>query len=222
MEFIKRIGEPGKDNPFYYGEKNTMVKYGYFLPNCTTYVHGRFAEMGVDESKLCLGDAKLYYNFKDGFARSSTPKLGAIGCWNGGKYGHIAIVEELYDDGTMLISESDYVQKILFRTRRIRQDENVFGYKLQGFILCPIQYENGSNEGKDENIYKYHVGQKVRFSTCYKSSMDPIGIKYAIQAKDMVRDTGVITKINNGSNNPYLLDNGLCWVNDGDIREVLN
>ena len=33
----------------------------------------------------------------------------------------------------------------------------------------------------------------------------------------MSRNHGVITKIVDAQN-PYLLDNGLCWVNDGDIR----
>lgn len=66
---------------------------------------------------------------------------------------------------------------------------------------------------------KYKVGQKVRFSTCYKASTDPI--ENHIKASNMVRDTGTITKIVD-ARNPYLLDNGLCWVNDGDIREVLS
>ena len=66
---------------------------------------------------------------------------------------------------------------------------------------------------------KYKVGQKVRFSTCYKASTDPI--EKHIKASNMARDTGTITKIVD-ARNPYLLDNGLCWVNDGDIREVLS
>lgn len=69
------------------------------------------------------------------------------------------------------------------------------------------------------NGLKYHVGQKVRFSTCYASSTDPIA--KAIPATKMLRDNGTITKIIAGAHNPYLLDNGLCWVNSGDIREVL-
>lgn len=69
------------------------------------------------------------------------------------------------------------------------------------------------------NKNKYRVGQKVRFSTCYKSSTAQNN--EAIIASKMVRDNGTITKIKTGAKNPYLLDGGLCWVNDGDIREVL-
>lgn len=63
---------------------------------------------------------------------------------------------------------------------------------------------------------KYKVGHHVTFSTCYKSSTDPVS-KH-ISASEMTRNHGVITKIVAGAHNPYLLDNGLCWVNDGDIR----
>ena len=69
------------------------------------------------------------------------------------------------------------------------------------------------------NGLKYHVGQKVRFSTCYRSSTDPIS--KAIGSNKMLRDTGTITATYPGTHNPYLLDNGLCFVNDGDIREVI-
>ena len=63
---------------------------------------------------------------------------------------------------------------------------------------------------------KYKEGDHVVFSTCYASSTDPIS--KAIPASEMVRKHGVITKIIPGAHNPYLLDAGLCWVNDGDIR----
>lgn len=63
---------------------------------------------------------------------------------------------------------------------------------------------------------KYKVGDEVTFSTCYKSSTDPIS--KAISALSMVRNYGKITKIYPGTHNPYLIDNGLCFVNDGDIR----
>lgn len=74
-------------------------------------------------------------------------------------------------------------------------------------------------ETKETNTTKYKIGDKVRFSTCYKSSTD--SIDKHINANNMIRNTGTITKIKYGTNNPYLLDDGFCWVNDGDIREVL-
>ena len=65
-----------------------------------------------------------------------------------------------------------------------------------------------------ERIYKYKIGDEVSFTTCYKSSSATI--TSAIPASKMNKTHGKITKIVN-ARNPYLLDNGLCWVNDGDI-----
>lgn len=62
----------------------------------------------------------------------------------------------------------------------------------------------------------YKLGDHVVFSTCYKSSTAPIGEH--LTAAQMLRNHGVITRIVEDAHNPYLLDNGLCWVNDGDIR----
>lgn len=61
----------------------------------------------------------------------------------------------------------------------------------------------------------HSVGEEVAFTTCYRSSTDPIS--EAIPASKMSVHTGKITKIIPGRHNPYLLDDGLCWVNDGDI-----
>ena len=67
-----------------------------------------------------------------------------------------------------------------------------------------------------EPTTKYKEGDHVVFSTCYASSTDPIS--KAIQVSEMARNHGAITKVIPGARNPYLLDAGLCWVNDGDIR----
>lgn len=64
-------------------------------------------------------------------------------------------------------------------------------------------------------IYAHSIGEHVIFSTCYKSSTAPQS--EAILATNMAKNHGVITKIVN-ARQPYLLDDGLCWVNDGDIR----
>lgn len=66
-----------------------------------------------------------------------------------------------------------------------------------------------------QRTYAYVIGEHVIFSTCYASSTDPIS--KAIPATNMSRNHGTITKIVDAAN-PYLLDNGLCWVNGGDIR----
>jgi GH25 family lysozyme M1 (1,4-beta-N-acetylmuramidase)/LysM repeat protein len=66
----------------------------------------------------------------------------------------------------------------------------------------------------------HKAGEQVIFSTCYSSSTDDAS--KAIPASKMARDHGTITKTIPGAHNPYLLDDGLCWVNDGDIRGTYN
>lgn len=63
---------------------------------------------------------------------------------------------------------------------------------------------------------KYQVGDHVVFSTCYTTSTAPN--EDAIPAANMLRNHGTISKIIYGTKNPYLLDGGMCFVNDGDIR----
>lgn len=74
----------------------------------------------------------------------------------------------------------------------------------------------GNKASNQPPVTQYKAGDNVTFSTCYRSSDAPIS--QAIQAQNMQRNHGVITKVLAGAQNPYLLDNGLCWVNDGDIR----
>lgn len=91
-------------------------------------------------------------------------------------------------------------------------------------VIDPTDYIFGNAklpDNKSKNNHKYSIGQKVRFSTCYVSAYTTPGFDNCIYANQMIKDTGVITRIEENSYNPYLLDNGMCWVNDGDIREVL-
>ena len=65
---------------------------------------------------------------------------------------------------------------------------------------------------------KYSVGQSVTYSSCYRVSTD--GIEKAIMCNPHKK--GVITKVlTTNVNNPYLIGNGTCWVNDGDIRSIV-
>lgn len=77
--------------------------------------------------------------------------------------------------------------------------------------------ETASTPSTDES-FEHALDETVRFTTCYRSSTDAAACKNYISANQMMRDTGKITrrlKVNGVST--YLLDNGLCWVNDGDI-----
>ena len=95
---------------------------------------------------------------------------------------------------------------------------------INGYVDVNICYRNfpqvirgntsKPNVEKQDIQRKHAIGEHVVFTTCYTSSKDPQS--KAILAKKMTRNHGVITKIVN-ARNPYLLDDGFCWVNDGDI-----
>lgn len=81
-------------------------------------------------------------------------------------------------------------------------------------------YDTMLNKTKYFYDYEFKIGDKVRFSTCYASSTDPT--TRAISAEKMKTNVGTITRIRENSPNPYLLDNDLCWINKGDVREILS
>lgn len=66
---------------------------------------------------------------------------------------------------------------------------------------------------------KHHIGEHVTFESCYVSSTAKIG--WPPDGEALVPDIkeGIITAIYEGTNNPYLINNDLCFINDGDIQE---
>ena len=101
------------------------------------------------------------------------------------------------------------------------EEQKAFGIAYAKGILKTLGITPNDNpvpvQPQPEVKLKYHVNQKVRVSSYYASSTDPV-------SKAVIRNaTGTITKVlTNGCNNPYLLNNGdIGWCNDGDIREVI-
>ncbi len=85
------------------------------LPNCTGYVHGRVMEIrGVttDDGGLSFGDAWTYWGSSDpAWIQQNDPSLGAIVCYTtvgGPAPGHVAVVEQIIDANTIVVSESNY------------------------------------------------------------------------------------------------------------------
>ena len=132
--------------------------YGYWgapsvLPNCTGYVHGRVMEIrgaSTDDSGLSFGNAIAYYNGStSNWTHSQDPEEGAVMCWGGnGGYGHVAVVEQIIDNNTLILSESSWgtadnnPPAVYFRTLRVYRG---YGWRsfndksliFQGFLLNP-------------------------------------------------------------------------------------
>lgn len=141
-KYVKRLTAPSKSDKHYYSD-NIFYKCGYGMPNCTCYAWGRWYELLGTKPKLYTGNAKTWYpkgESYDGYKRGQTPKLGAVACWSNSGAGHVAIVEEIYSDGSILTSNSAW-KSTNFYTKKIKKGYNFGNYKFQGFIYLPIEFE---------------------------------------------------------------------------------
>ncbi|MEM7579889.1 MAG: CHAP domain-containing protein [Cyanobacteria bacterium P01_A01_bin.80] len=122
---------PKSVNPPVYSMSNPNAK-----GNCTWYASGRAKELGRNASNVnkLVADAGRWDNQarEKGILTSKTPQVGAIAQWeaaNNNGFGHVAVVERVNGDGTILISESSYALSspsswdFLYRTRTISANE---------------------------------------------------------------------------------------------------
>lgn len=137
---IPKSGDPfynkygyGGYNPCILGNKNKRVPGLNVLPNCTAYATGRFNFIGnfVKNGKLIyLGDTDAcnYVSLarRQGLEISMEPALGGVMVWAGGTggHGHVAPVEIIKDEDTILTSESEYYGKAWTLYTRRRGDGN--------------------------------------------------------------------------------------------------
>lgn len=158
-------------------ETHTMVlKGGILTGQCTGYVHGRYMEiMGATSCNLSIGNAGEYWGFvQDGYERGSTPKLGAVICWRRpGEAGHVAIVEQINPDGSIVTSNSAY-HSTRFYTQTLYPPNYTWSsnYILQGFIYNPaVSGGLGNMVEGFLTAAKNLVGKKL--SRGFKNSLGP-------------------------------------------------
>jgi len=94
------------------GEDNNGSFWGmYSGHNCTNYVAWRLIDAGVERPRTNPGNASTWAERAslDGYLVDEVPSVGAVAQWDSsagmGRNGHVAYVEQVYDDGTILISE---------------------------------------------------------------------------------------------------------------------
>lgn len=98
---------------------NPMAYNPYDKGQCTDYV---FEKVKQDKKMIGLtwGDAK-YWNKeakKDGYQVNEHPTKGALLQSTRGKHGHVAYIEQVYPDGSLKVSEMNYIKpnKVSSRT----------------------------------------------------------------------------------------------------------
>lgn len=152
--FVQRTTAPEESNAYYYAN-NPFYQSGYGLPNCTCYAWGRFFELSGTRPKLSLGNAENWWAYSDGYARGQTPKLGAVACWRKGEAGnssdgagHVAIVEQINSDGSIVTSESGWESELFWRSTRTKDGGwgASSGSTFQGFIYNPVEFDTETPE----------------------------------------------------------------------------
>lgn len=169
--FIPRLDSEGLTSKIYWSNSNPFTVAGYGLPNCTCYAWGRFWEIsdpngdGSNKPTLPTSDAGLWWNNVTGYSTGQTPKLGAVICWshNNGGAGHVAIVEQINNDGSFVTSNSAY-QSTYFYTKTISSDYSLSGYTFQGFIYNPYAgSSSGGGGGEDDSSVPIFRNQKTQY-----------------------------------------------------------
>lgn len=131
---------------------------GCTLPNCVGAALGIFNELGQYKSfkyAICGNAEDLYANASSvGLKTGDTPKVGAMICWRKGKVrngsdgcGHVAIVQQIIDKNTIVISQSGWSSNRVLWTAIHKRGNGQWtdgedsswmkGYVFQGFIYNP-------------------------------------------------------------------------------------
>jgi len=138
--FTRRTTAPEYGNVYYYnGAYNPFIAVGC-IGECTWYVWGRAYEILGHWPNISKWYAKDFYayNLNTGaYPYGNEPKLGAIACFapNNHAYetGHVAIVEAVGGDGSVILSEYNFVSRHVFSANRYLNPTEARTW-VQGYI----------------------------------------------------------------------------------------
>lgn len=121
--FIPGGGNFAAINPNYVASLN-----GGYPGQCTWYVYNRLAYLGAPIKHWRMGNGGEwgYYGRLNGYHVSNTPKAGRAASFKGSSYtvyGHVAFVEEVYADGSILVSEMNMKGEFVISTRHVSAAE---------------------------------------------------------------------------------------------------
>ena len=230
------------------GGWNTCIK-GYpmdananVLANCVGYASGRFNEI-INEARGTTGCTYKGLNCnaewfierakEAGLKTGSTPKVGAIMCWQKGSVdggqdgaGHVAIVERVNSDGSVYTSESGYGSTAFWNQTRNNSNGRWGcgnGYKLRAFIYLPDDVQKivdgAINPPKPEedksNGYtgKFKEGDKV----VIKGALYPSSTAITATGNTGEKVTNIALVAKNTAH-PYNTTGYLGWMNEKDIK----
>jgi surface antigen len=154
-----RLTKPEKGNKYYITRKsggynpcivgNPTDSDCNVLANCVGYAVGRFNEIGGYNACKWLASVNAENMIEiaknQGLSISPVPVLGGCMVWQKGNTlsgsdgaGHVAIVEAINTDGSIITSESGYGYKAFYTTKRHGANyETNSAYKFRGCIVNP-------------------------------------------------------------------------------------
>ena len=226
-DYIPRLSAPSSTDKNWikttYGGYNYCIHIanGSCLPNCVGYAWGRWREILGAYHKLSRGNAENWYpNTGDGYERGQTPRLGAVICWRKGKIyngndgaGHVAIVEKVYSDGTIVTSNSAW-GGTRFYLKTIKPPYSIgSAYTFQGFIYNPkIRNSSGGDQPTETEFF---IGDEVIINgPLYRSS------SAASASGSVSNKTTKITRKVLGAAHPYNTTGDLGWMDAKNIKKV--
>ena len=201
MKFKARWTDKDLKTSRYYKYVYPYKKFNFPLPNCTTYAYGRSmeiaAEYGADWTDIehynnpwwftgqsTYGDAETWFQeAKDHklWKTGKEPKLGAIACWAGTRHhkgGHVAVVEDIEENGYICLSNSDYNGRLFYVQQCKPVPGEVTGYVDEvflGYIYNPIVKEP---EKSDEEIAREVIAGKWGNGKTRKEALIKAGYNY--------------------------------------------
>ena len=187
MAFTPRLSRPASGNKFYITKSNGGYSTAIVgkckatgkpdatcnaLANCVGYAFGRVNEIANDTSMSILEprNAENWVSIAkaQGLTVGTEPRLGAVMCWGKGVVGngsdgagHVAVVEVINADGSVVTSESGYGSNPFWTTTRKKGSGN-WGqnstYKFLGFIYPPY-----TNSAPTRTLKKGDSGDDVKW-----------------------------------------------------------
>ena len=139
--FSRRTTAPEYGNIYYYnGAYNPFAYNQSLIGECTWYVWGRAYEILGQRPNISRGHAKDFYTYNinsGAYPYGNEPKLGAIACFapNNHAYwtGHVAIVEAVGGDGSVILSEFNFKGVHVFSSDRYLNPTEARTW-VQGYI----------------------------------------------------------------------------------------
>lgn len=199
MEFKERLTAPKKDNKYYYSKLN--FDYPNLVDQCVWYAWGRLMELGIPYiemiKKIPRSNAENWYSDTT-FEKRTFPSAGDVLCYSSGKIhykkdgmGHVAIVEHVYDDLTILISESGANMK--FKTRKVKPPYKYYlkskvDHKLDGFIHA-LEFDN---------VYEWTKGDYKVLNNKYLRSTPEVNNHNKVEWKNLTSNAKTKTYPYNG------------------------